>query len=379
MRKLLKMLLLSLVILFIIFFILILVVPKIAPQFGGKPIGESLKRINQSQQFANGRFHNLQITSINGGNSSIIKIMKKFIKGVNNGVPEKPIQTERFNKLEFQKTNPAIKLTWFGHSTVLLNINGLNILTDPVLSERASPFNFMAIKSFEYTNSFKISDLPIIDIVLISHDHYDHLDYKTILELKKYDCFYIVPLGVAAHLLKWGISETKIIELDWNETFSSKEGVHFISTPARHFSGRGTQNRNSTLWCSYVITAPSGNIFFGGDSGYGSHFKTIGETYGPFDLTILESGQYNENWPLIHMMPEQCIQANIDLKGKAILPIHWGKFKLSLHTWTEPIMRLTKSAKESGHTVLAPVPGKIVTLSDKYSIEEWWLSDKISK
>jgi len=259
------------------------------------------------------------------------------------------------------RNDSGIVYTWFGHSTVLLKLNGKTIITDPVFEKAASPVPFLN-KSFDFKNNYSVQMLPDIDVVLISHDHYDHLDYKTIKKIDSITKKFIVPLGVDAHLLRWGIPADKIEVADWGDAINIYSSISFISTPARHFSGRGPKDRDKTLWCSWVIKSGSNKIFFGGDSGYGNHFKNIGEKYGPFDLTLIECGQYNENWAQIHAMPEQTVQAHIDLKGNKLLPIHWSKFKLSIHTWTEPIERANAAAIKNNVHLQNSKIGEIVIL-----------------
>ncbi|MDA3955026.1 MAG: MBL fold metallo-hydrolase [Bacteroidales bacterium] len=283
------------------------------------------------------------------GEDSFGKIFKKFITGVENDRPKKPIESKAFDKESFITNTDVINYTWFSHSTVLINLNGKIIITDPVFTKAASPVPFFN-KSFDYDNDYSVDLLPEIDVVLISHDHYDHLDYKTIKKLDYKTKKFIVPLGVDAHLLRWGISKDKIEIADWGNSILYNTSLLFTSTPARHFSGRGNRDRDKTLWCSWVIESGNKKIFFGGDSGYGKHFNEIGNDHGPFNLTLIECGQYNENWAQIHALPEQTVQAHIDLKGHTLLPIHWSKFRLSVHSWTEPIERAkTVAAKNNVH------------------------------
>lgn len=312
------------------------------PVFGGKLKGISLSRIKLSPNFKNGIFQNMETTPMMTGDDSMLKTIRKFIAGTENGKPG-ILETVPLNIENFKKISSGITLTWFGHSTVLLNIDGITILTDPVFSNNASPVPF-SNKSFKYSFDDYLNNLPELDIVLISHDHYDHLDFTTIKYLNSKTKRFYVPLGVEAHLIKWGIDKNKITVADWGDCFSDKSGIKFTATTARHFSGRGIINRNKTLWCSWVIESKTKKIFFGGDSGYGIHFSEIGKKHGPFDLTMLECGQYHKNWANIHSMPEQTIQSHIDLKGTNLLTTHWGKFKLSLHSWDDPIKRAKAEA-----------------------------------
>ncbi len=346
----------------LLFIISVIVFIKVAPQFGASSKDARLERILNSPNFNDGKFQNLVPTPMSGENTSMWKNGLKFLKKGGEREPNKVIETNKFDKEAFLKKDAGIAVAWFGHSSLILNINGTIILTDPVFSETASPVSFMGVKRFNYTNQFEVEDMPEIDVVLISHDHYDHLDYHTILKLKNKARKFYVPLGVAAHLIHWGIEEEKIVELDWWDKNELSDSLQFIATPSRHFSGRKGVDKDYTLWCSWVIKSNNSSVYYCGDSGYGDHFKQIGDKYGPFDLTLMECGQYNEGWPYIHMMPEQSVQAHVDLKGKTMIPIHWGKFNLSLHKWTEPIERAKKHAEVLSVELLSPIPGQIIEI-----------------
>jgi len=340
------------------FAILILAI-RYHPVFGGKPDPDSLDRARKSPNFRNGVFHYPEPTIVFNKESSMFKTMREFMTGTENGRPDL-LETLPFDKQNFLQNKNGLTFTWFGHSTVLLNINGAVILTDPVFSNNASPVPF-SNKCFNYSNQYDPDLLPDIDILLISHDHYDHLDYKTIRKIHPKVKTIYVPLGIEAHLLHWGVPAEKIRIADWWDQFIDESGLTIISTPAKHFSGRGAK-RNTTLWCSFVIQAENKKLFFGGDSGYGKHFSEIGEKYGPFDFTMLECGQYNKNWPHIHLFPEQTVKAHLDLKGDKLLPIHWGKFKQSLHPWDEPIKRAKAEAEKKGIRLLEVKIGKMTTI-----------------
>lgn len=347
-----------------------MVVPKIAPQFGASATGQRLERIESSSHYKNGRFQNLIETPMYGENTSIWQSMLKFIKGGKNREPGTVIETVEFDYEMIPVKE--VSVTWFGHSTILLQIAGKNILIDPVFSNHASPFAFTGPKAFAYSNIYHVEDLPKIDAVLISHDHYDHLDYETMRELKdKVNKFY-VPLGLGAHMERWGIPKNHITELEWWDEIEFDNELLFACVPMRHFSGRGINDRNKTLWAGWVIKSNEHSVIHTGDSGYGDHFKQIGEKYGPFDLTMVECGQYNEGWPYIHMTPEQTIQAHIDLNGKLLLPIHWGRFNLSLHSWTDPIERASSASIQQNIDLIAPVPSQKVILSNPLAYYEWW-------
>ncbi len=333
----------------------------INPTFGAKAKYINQKKLEASPNFKNGKFQNLEETVMMTSEGSRGGAIKKFIKGVENDRPNEALETIVFNNEEFLKNDTGITYTWFGHSTLLINLNGKIIITDPVFTKAASPVPFLN-KSFNYENEYSVEMLPEIDVVLISHDHYDHLDYKTIVKINSKTRKFIVPLGVDAHLLRWGIPSEKIEIADWGDSITFDTNLSFTSTPARHFSGRGPKDRDKTLWCSWVIKSNNEKLFFGGDSGYGKHFKEIGEKHGPFDITFIECGQYNENWAQIHAMPEQTVQAHIDLKGKTLLPIHWSKFRLSIHSWTEPIERAMKASTKNNVLIQNPKIGEVASL-----------------
>ncbi|MDH5598785.1 MAG: MBL fold metallo-hydrolase, partial [Cyclobacteriaceae bacterium] len=247
----------------------------------------------------------------------------------------------------------------------------LNILLDPMFGTYPSPFPYLTKRRFNDSLPLQIKDLPLIDVVVYSHDHYDHLDYGSILKLKDKVKKFLVPLGVGEHLRAWGVDGEKIIEMNWYESIEIK-GTSFICTPAQHFSGRGFSDKMSTLWSSWVIKNKNSNLFFSGDSGYFDGFKEIGNKYGPFDICFMECGQYNELWKDIHMFPEETAQAHLDLQGKLLVPIHWGAFSLSVHDWNDPVKRLNKEAQIKGINVYTPEIGEPITFDKKQEEKEWW-------
>jgi L-ascorbate metabolism protein UlaG (beta-lactamase superfamily) len=250
-------------------------------------------------------------------------------------------------------------------------MDGKNILMDPVLSERISPVQWAGEKNYPGTHVFEVKDLPVIHFIFLSHDHYDHTDYETLKQFAGKPTKFIVPLGVGAHLEHWGISPENITELDWWDETNAIDGIRVTATPARHFSGRNFK-RGKSLWASYVLQTPQYKFFLGGDSGYEKHFAAIGQKFGPFDLAILECGQYNEMWPYIHMMPEQTAQAGIDLGAKVIWPVHWGKFTLALHPWNESPKRISKIAEELRLKLTTPVIGEQIIVGSTYPNRNWW-------
>ncbi|WP_372793605.1 MBL fold metallo-hydrolase [Lutibacter sp.] len=343
---------------------------NLSPQFGGKPSELSFKKMINSPNFKEGVFINKEKTLQNTGFKW--QTIPQFFTNGNNKVPNFEIPVETHKKSDFIPDKNQSKITWFGHSAALVEMEGLTIFIDPMLGEVAAPHAMLGSKRFNKVHPISIDSLPTIDIILISHDHYDHLDYGSILKLKDKVKQFYVPLGIKAHLTEWGVSKEKITEFDWWENINYK-GVEFVSTPARHFSGRGFK-RNNTLWCSWVLKSKNNSIFFSGDSGYGNHFKEIGEKYGPFDFSMIECGQYNEQWAQIHMTPEETIQASIDVQSKLMMPIHWGAFKLALHSWDDPIVRATKKAKELNIPISTPIIGESIVLnSDNYPKNKWWI------
>ncbi|MDA3890891.1 MAG: MBL fold metallo-hydrolase [Salinivirgaceae bacterium] len=337
----------------------------------GQNGGNKMDKMKASTNYKDGKFQNQEETPVMHPDTSYFSVMRQFMKKGENREPETALQTVKFDKDAFLAETDGIKSVWFGHSTVLLNINGLIVLTDPFFGERASPVSFMGTKKFDYTHNVAVADLPDIDIVLISHDHYDHLDKKTIMQINEKATSFIVPLGIESQLEKWKVGTDKIIELDWWQQFKVNAELIITMTPARHFSGRGL-TRNKTLWCSYVVEANGQKVFFSGDSGYGEHFKEIGAKFGPFDLTLMECGQYNNSWAFIHMNPSETYKANADLGGHKMIPLHWGKFKLSLHSWTEPVELLIESSKGDTSIILTPKIGKVAQVTDSNAFDYWW-------
>ncbi|MBJ8108304.1 MULTISPECIES: MBL fold metallo-hydrolase [Bacillus cereus group] len=271
------------------------------------------------------------------------------------------------------KNNESLEsVTWFGHSASLLKIEGKTLLLDPMFGDASSPFPLFNSKRYSGVFSLEREDLQEIDAIIISHNHYDHLNYKSIMLLKDRAKHFYVPTGVAQYLIKWGVSPSKISEHNWWDKITF-DNIKLVCAPARHFSGRSITDRDCSLWCSWLILGQETKVFFSGDSGYAPHFKEIGDKYGPFDLTLMECGQYDPRWSAIHMLPEETVQAHIDVKGELLLPIHWGAFTLSLHEWSDPIERVTKEAKRLGVNIATPQIGESITLkSTDYPSSAWW-------
>jgi L-ascorbate metabolism protein UlaG (beta-lactamase superfamily) len=261
-------------------------------------------------------------------------------------------------------------IIWFGHSSYLVHADGINILVDPVFSGNASPSRFY-VKAFKGADSYKPEAMPAIDALIITHNHYDHLDTGTVKALAPRTKKIVTPLGVGGSLKGRDPGQTEPMELDWWEETKINDHIQLVATPARHFSGRGLK-RNQSLWASFVLIINGYKIFIGSDSGYDSHFREIGEKYGPFDIALLECGQYNVAWPYIHSMPEELITEGAELKAKMLMPVHWGKFALALHDWKEPIERFVTAAEAAKASYTTPMIGEPVVLYECYPKNRWW-------
>jgi L-ascorbate metabolism protein UlaG (beta-lactamase superfamily) len=337
--------------------------------FGRLPKEGRLERIRNSAHYKGNQFENLIETPMLANDASYIGMTIDFLSKGENREPLKTLPSTKTDLKNLKDGEPVI--IWFGHSTFLIHTREKNILVDPIFSERPSPVQYVGSKSYPGTRVYSTDDLPDIDAVIISHDHYDHLDYQTITALNEKTKLFCVPLGVSEHLIHWGIQENRIQEFDWWDSKTIMEGFELTATPARHFSGRGF-SRNKTLWASYALLTPDHRIFIGGDSGYDSSFKKIGEKFGPFDIVMLECGQYDEQWPFVHMMPEQTVQASIDLKARMLLPVHWAKFTLALHAWNEPVERALVQAEKLKVSVTTPKIGEPIVLGADYPSSKWW-------
>ncbi len=340
------------------------------PKFGKVPSGERLERIKESPNYKNGSFQNLSHTPDLTEGANFFTVLWKFIYNrTPRLIPTDSVPHEKTNLLSLPKHEEI--LVWFGHSSYFMQIDGKRILVDPVFSGSASPLSF-AIRSFPGSDVYKTEDIPEIDYLFITHDHWDHLDYQTVKKLEPRVKKVICALGVAAHLEYWGYPPEKIIEFDWYESADLDNGFSVHALPARHFSGRGFR-RNLTLWASYALQTPSMRIFIGGDSGYDTHFAQIGEKFGGFDLAILENGQYNTQWKYIHALPKEVLQAAMDLQAKRILPVHSSKFALALHSWDDPWIRISEANETFNLKLLTPLIGQPVLLKDSIQVySRWW-------
>ena len=340
---------------------------------GGDAAGSRQERIRRSPNFRDGIFQNPVPTQVMvpGGTGATLKawLSKK------NPRPPYPLPSDPVNRASFADPPPDdVRVCWMGHSTVLLEIEGQRVLFDPVWAERSSPSRLVGPRRFQPA-PMPLDALPELAAVAVSHDHYDHLDRDALQFLAKQDpkLPFLVPLGVGAHLEKWGIDPSRIRELDWWDEVQLADGrLKIIAAPARHFSGRGVFDRNKTLWASYVVVGEKKRVYFGGDGGYFELFRDLGKRYGPFDLTMLEIGAWHPSWGFIHLGPEGALKAHADLGGKLLLPIHWGVFDLGAHAWDEPIEDLVARAAPAGARLLLPRLGQVVRLSEAPVPEKWW-------
>ncbi|MEO7394576.1 MAG: MBL fold metallo-hydrolase [Chitinophagaceae bacterium] len=335
---------------------------------GKLPSGKLLKQLKKSPNYKVKGFQNLSYTPVMSEDASYWKMIVDALSKNKDVKPPSELPSVKTDLKNLKGDQPVI--VWFGHSSYFIRIANKNILVDPVFSGNAAPVTFM-VKAFPGSDVYKPEDMPAIDYLILTHDHYDHLDFKTIWKLKNKISKVICSLGISSHLKYWGLQEKEITELDWWESTQVDEMISFTAAPARHFSGRGIK-RGQTLWSSFILKTPTHNLYLGGDSGYDFHFKEIGNKYGPFDMAILETGQYNTMWPLIHMMPEETVQATIDLKAKSLLPVHWGKFTLAMHAWNDPIKRVSAKARELNILVHTPLIGQLFTLDGHFHSTSWW-------
>ena len=322
-----------------------------------------------SPQRRDGKFHNVAPRSSPGFRKGLGIAWRVLTQKPDTTVPRAPIPVQPLDAATLAAA-PDASLFRLGHSTLLLKLAGEFWLTDPVFSERASPVQWAGPKRF-HAPPISIADLPPIKGVILSHDHFDHLDYAAVLELAPKVEMFITPLGVGDRLVKWGIPAAKVRQLDWWEQ-TALAGVRLVATPAQHFSGRSLRDGNSTLWVSWVILAGDLRVFFSGDTGYHADFKTIGERFGPFDATFMETGAYDAQWPDVHMQPEETLQAHLDLRGRWLMPLHNGTFDLAMHAWHEPFDRILALAQASGVQLATPGMGERLSLGQPQAGRRWW-------
>jgi L-ascorbate metabolism protein UlaG (beta-lactamase superfamily) len=335
---------------------------------GGRVEGARLARVERSPQWRGGAFRNRRRRV----DAPATRMLGAFLfGGSDHRDPDAPLPVARRRGAEYA-TPPAsgLRVTWLGHSTLLLEIDGRRVLVDPVWGERTSPLTFVGPRRF-YAPPLPLAELPAVDVVVISHDHYDHLDTPTIRALAARGARFAVPLGVGAHLQAWGVAATRIAELDWWDT-THVAGLTLTATPARHFSGRGLDDAGRTLWAGWVVAGPRHRVYYSGDTALDDAMVDIGARLGPFDLTMIEVGAYDALWPDVHLGPEQAVRAHQLVRGGVLLPVHWGLFDLALHGWTEPIERVLVAARAAGVPVATPRPGDRVEPASLAAPVRWW-------
>lgn len=341
---------------------------------GKNPSGEDLQKIETLPNYYDGQFHNLDnlpsgiVAPAGSRGPRWLGLMKYFVgKKPASTRPEQGMPTVQTD-LNTSYAQPTV--IWFGHSSFLLKAGGANLLFDPNFSSFAGPFSGL-INAFPGSNAYDERQMPQLDAVIISHDHYDHLDYLTMKLLKQKAKRVIVPVGIGSHLRKWGYPAEQIIELYWHQSYRINDSVTVTATPAHHRSNR-TMAQRKTLWASYVIQSGKQKIYFSGDTGYSSHFQQIGKQYGPFDLAMMECGQYNSRWPHSHMHPSQTARAARDIGAAVIVPVHWAKFAESMHPWNEPVQLLLKAADSLSVSVSVPMIGEPYSIGQAPKQMEWW-------
>ena len=339
---------------------------KLDPAFGGTPTENEKEYYSHLENYSDGKF----VNEVPIKNNMLDKEKGESSKELKpNG--EISVHMIDWNKINSEKDS----MTWLGHSAFLLSIDNKKMLVDPMLGPIASPVSFAGIKRYKYSQDMLkiIDEMPPIDAVFITHDHYDHLDYQSIIKLKDKVSHFFVPLGVSSHLIRWGVSKEKITEFNWWDE-KDYDRLTLALTPSRHFLGRSLFNSNSTLWGGWVILGKNTSLYTSGDGGYGPHFKEIGKKYGPFDMTLIEGGQYDKRWADVHMAPEQSVQANLDVGGKNMMLMHWAAFTLANHDWRDPIERALKEAKKAEVNLITPQIGETVIFgSDLNNLHSsWW-------
>ena len=343
---------------------------KLLKQFGGKLTKQRILEYEKSPNWRDGKFQNLEETTMDISVGKIPGLLCEQLFKKKGKEPEKPLPIMPFDKEAFLDDSNASNFVWYGHSAILLRANGLTILIDPMFGSNASPVAPFATKRFSENTLDLIDEFPEIDVLLMTHDHYDHIDLDSFLKLKPKVSKYVTSLGTGRHYEDWGVNSKDIFELDWWEKIEIG-GVTFHLTPSRHFSGRGATNRAKSFWGGWVIDTLKEKLYFSGDGGYGNHFKEIGERLGPFDFGFMECGQYNELWHQIHMYPEESIQAAIEAKVINCMPVHWAGFALALHTWKEPIERFSIEADKKGQKIITPKLGELMQVNSN-ARTYWW-------
>ena len=342
------------------------------PKFGALPEGARLQVVERSPHYADGEFRNLIDTPMRTKDSSFFSnVLSMLLDRNENLKPPVPLPSTR---VDLKALPPGENVViWLGHASHFVQLGGKRILIDPVFSTNAGPFPRSNV-AFAGTTPYTAEDMPAIDVLLVTHDHWDHLDYPSVKALLPKVGQVVVGLGVGAFFDRWGYPTDRVHEVDWNETVDLGGGLRVHVLPARHYSGR-MLTRNKTLWVAFAVETPQRKLFFSGDSGYGPHFRAIGERFGGFDLVALNMGQYDERWPYIHMFPEHAAQAAEDLRAKALLPAHVGRFSIAAHDWDEPLKRIFQASQGRPYRLLTPRLGAVVLLDDqKQQFSPWWES-----
>ena len=340
------------------------------PQFGEKVGKEELERFTRSPQWNGKIFENQIETNMDLSLKEIPGLLRKQFFDRKGRAPEQPIPVIPFDGAEWDKDQKP-KFVWYGHSVLLLKLNGKNLLIDPMLGGNAAPVAPFAVKRFSEDTLDIIDTLPHLDAILITHDHYDHLDYASIKKLSSKTTTWFVALGVKRHLVKWKIPAEQIQEFDWWDQ-TMFEDIDITFTPSRHFSGRGLTDRAKSLWGGWVFKTPDFKVYWSGDGGEGPHFKEVGEKLGPFDWAFMEDGQYNELWHAIHMYPEEAVVEGIHAQAKVLTPVHWAGFPLALHHWKDPIERFVLEAEKQEQSISTPRIGEIVDMTKAPKVDTWW-------
>ncbi|MEQ8706895.1 MAG: MBL fold metallo-hydrolase [Phaeodactylibacter sp.] len=341
------------------------------PQFGGPVTAKHQQKYTQSPQWNGQIFVNQSPTSDDVNLSNLPELIRANLKDAKRKIPQRPIPVEPFDQKAWSGSTAPFQFIWYGHSVCLMRLGGQNLLIDPMFGPDASPVGPIRTNRFSENTLGLIQQLPELDAVFLTHDHYDHLDYQSIQRLKGKVGHYFVALGVKRHLVRWGIAPERITELDWWDQGQLGD-ITFTFTPSRHFSGRGLTDRTKCLWGGWVFQVPDYKVYWSGDGGYDTHFREIGERFGPFDWAFMECGQYYKLWTQIHALPEEAVQVAIEAGAKVSTPVHWGGFKLAPHDWRDPVQRFVKAAQQEQLPIAVPKIGQRLTSEAPLPTSPWW-------
>ncbi|MCB9251376.1 MAG: MBL fold metallo-hydrolase [Flavobacteriales bacterium] len=340
-------------------------------QFGARPNRAERLKFSTNKQWNGKRFVNLETTRMEVNFYTLPKILYKQFFEKEKRTPSKPIPVETFDMAKFLTASNSVKYIWYGHSVVLLRLGGKTILIDPMMGSNAAPISPFAVRRFSSQTLNIVDEWPEIDAVLLTHDHYDHLDYDSIQKLRSKVKNFYVALGVKRHLEKWGVEGNRVHEFSWWDSMEL-DTIKIFFTPTRHFSGRGIGDHSKSLWGGWVIRSGSTQIWFSGDGGYGAHFKDIGKKFSTFDLAFMECGQYNKYWHQIHMFPEESVMAGLEAGAKVMVPVHWAGFALAQHSWTDPVQRFIEECQKRNAISRVPSPGSLLDIMERYELKNWW-------